>query len=734
MKRFITILLMAMFPSVHVLADGGLWMVNLVDKVLAARMQEAGMRFDPSAIYDPAKISFSDAVVSLDFTCTASVVSDKGLMITNHHCAYADISALSTEENNYLEDGFWALDMDEEIPVPGRKAYFLRYVIDVTSDVEEYTEQTRMEGKSVNLHRMRYLMEKAVRDETGYEARLSSSWCGEKYYMSLYEVYSDVRLVAAPPAAIASFGGDTDNWQWPQHKGEFAIYRVYAAPDGSPAEYSPDNVPVRPRYFFRISDKGYGPWEFSMILGYPASTDRYSSSFAVKDVAFRINPITIKLKDGYMRIMRKWMSQDRQVMIKYYDKLFSLSNSREYDAGESDNIVRYHILDSIALRESRMQEWVSMSADRDAYWGNLLSDMKEKYLLMAGVSDEALYFRGTFRNGTGLYPYVRALAIHRGRHGDSPKTVTCFQEAFENAGNMWNVMDRRVEKELLEYAVSEFYSNVGKRFWSPFHEYLNREFGDDYAAMVDYVWDNSFFTSDVKYDSLKDVLSPIFSDERSYDVETCDSVCAVLRDRISLYYDPLYQLLRSTDMYSFYSVMSELENGVSVRMLEDEYARLLYGMREDQGVPQYPDANSTMRLSYGKISGYSPRDAVWYSWNSTTDGILQKYDPDNADFAPDGRFMELVRNRQWGRWAAGKTMQVDFLTDNDVAPGNSGSPVLNADGELIGLAFDANEQSLAGSFYYSEDYNKAVCVDIRYILWILDEYAGMDRLLDEMGF
>ena len=351
MKRFITILLMAMFPSVHVLADGGLWMVNLVDKVLAARMQEAGMRFDPSAIYDPAKISFSDAVVSLDFTCTASMVSDKGLMITNHHCAYADISALSTEENNYLEDGFWALDMDEEIPVPGRKAYFLRYVIDVTSDVEEYTEQTRIEGKSVNLHRMRYLMEKAVRDETGYEARLSSSWCGEKYYMSLYEVYSDVRLVAAPPAAIASFGGDTDNWQWPQHKGEFAIYRVYAAPDGSPAEYAPENVPYEAPVHLSVSLKGYKPGDFSMIIGFPGSTERYKTSCEIDFTLEVDNPHRIFIRGERQELMMEDMMADEQVKIQYATKYSGSSNYWKNSIGESQGLKRLKIKDRMSDEE-----------------------------------------------------------------------------------------------------------------------------------------------------------------------------------------------------------------------------------------------------------------------------------------------------------------------------------------------------------------------------------------------
>lgn len=734
MKRFTVIMLFMAVAAVNAAADGGMWMVNLIDKSLALKMRDAGMKIDPSMIYNETTASFSDAVVFFEQGCTGSVISDEGLVMTTHHCAYPDIVGVSSEDNNYLEDGFWAMTLEEERPIPGKNAMFLKYIIDVTDDVGEYIAETEREGKQINMRRMRFLMEKAVRDETGYKAVLSSMWCGEKYYMSLYEVYPDVRLVAAPGVSIASFGGDVDNWEWPQHKGDFAMYRIYAAPDGSPAEYSPENVPLSPRYSFAISTDGYSEGDFTLIMGYPDATGRYSSSFAVKDDIYRINPITVGMKEDRIRIIRGHMAENPAVRLKYYNTFFSLSNTREYDAGETDNILRHHILDSIASREAVLQAWVSEDPVRIERWGSLMGDLERKYADVAGISDQILYFTGTMIEGTGLYPYVRSMAVRKSRHGDSPKTVQRFADAFHAIGGMWKQLDPKVEKELLEYAVSVFFTHVDEEFRSPFHVYLEETFGNDYSAMTDYIWKNSFFTDKARYDSLSVLVEPVLENARSYEIGSCDEACDVLRERIALYYDPLYQLLRSSRIYEFYAALGRVEDGVTVGMLEDKYARMLYSMRESSGIPQYPDANSTMRFTFGNVSPLSPRDAVYYSWRSTSDGIVQKYSPEKEDFSPDGRFMHLLCSGDWGRWAAadGK-MYVDFLTDNDVTRGNSGSPVLDCNGKLIGMAFDANYESLAGGLYYLEDYNKAVCADIRYILWILDKYAGMSRIIEELG-
>lgn len=732
-KLAIAVLLFAM-AAYDAAADGGMWMVNLIDGNLASKMKAAGMKTETSMIYDEASASFSDAVVYFD-EGTGCVISGNGLVLTTHHCAYSDITSVSPEGRNYLEEGFWAMSMEDEIPIPGKKVRFLKYIIDVTDDVLEYKAEIESEGKYFNSRRMKFLMEKAVRDETGYDAELSEMWSGERYYMSLYEVYGDVRLVAAPPVSLASFGGETDNWVWPQHKGDFALYRIYVAADGTPAGYSPENVPLTPDYFFTISCDGYSEGDFTLIMGFPSGTDRYSSSFAVKDNMYRANPVSIGSMKERMRIIGSRMQCDSTVRLKYFNTFFTLGNSEKYDSGESRNILKYHILDSIAARERSLQEWVDADQSRRERWGGLLDELRQKYADVYEISENALYFRESIIKGTGLYPYVRGMEIRRSRHGDSPRTVRHIRESLAAVGDIWSHLDRGVEKSLLEYSVAQFYTHVASDYHSPFHAYLKELFGTDYKAMADYVWNNSFFTDEAHYDSLMARVSPIFADSTSYGIDGCDAACEALRKEVSLYDDPLYQLFRSYRMSGFYTVMGEIEDGVSVRMLEDEYVRMLYSMWNEQGVPQYPDANSTMRFSYGSVSSFTPSDAVFYSWKSTVDGILQKYSSGAADYDAPEDFIQLLRSEDWGRWAAEDgRMYVDFITDNDVAKGNSGSPVLDSQGRLIGMAFDANKESLAGSLYYLEDYNKTVCADIRYILWILDRYAGLDRVLDELGF
>lgn len=728
MKKSIFILLLSLLPSVMLKADEGMWMVNLIDKALALKMKDAGMRIPSSLIYSDEGQSISNAVVSLDFECTGSMVSENGLMITNHHCAYGDIHSLSNPDNNYLEKGFWAMNMDEEIPIPGKKLYFLKYIVDVTSDVNDFIELSRQEGKNVSTRRMFYLIEKAVSDETGFHARLSSMWAGEKYYMSLYEVYSDVRLVAAPPVSIAAFGGEKDNWSWPQQMGDFAIYRVYTAPDGSPAEYSEENIPMFTKSFLKISDKDYDEGDFTMVIGYPASSDRYCSSFAVDMKVSEVTPVTARIRGNRMEIIRRWMARDPQVRLKYSNEFFNISNRKDYDEGEMNNVYRYHILDSVRSREIELAKWMSSKS-----CGNLIYDLGQKYGDIRDIVLASLYFRETVMECSGLSHYVRALMPGRGNANDTLRKVKELKKGFLEVDGIWDNLDPRVEKELMEYMLSEFYSNVDRKYWSPFHVHLYVTFGGDYAAMTDYVWKGSFFTNKSRYDSLRVAVEPLLSLKDSEILGRGRDVYEELGTAVSLYDDPMYQLLCSQNLHVFYNALNEVEDGVSVRMLEDEYERQLYRMKAENNDVQYPDANSTMRVSYGKVAGISPSDAVTYMWRSTTDGVLQKYNPDEYVYRLDDDFKALLESGDWGRWASSK-MSVNFMTDNDIAAGSSGSPVLDADGNMIGIAFDGNRESLAGSLYYQECCNRSICLDIRYVLWILDKYAGEQWLLEELGF
>ena len=406
MKRIVTlILLSAAIGSFSARADEGMWMSHAIDKALEKKMQERGLELSANEIYnsDVPGAGVSDAIVSLGFSCSASVISDQGLVITNHHCAYSDIHALSTPEKNYLEDGFWAFRADEEMPLKGQSAYFLKRVYNVTAEVKKIKKDLEKQGKPSGLRRVSHIMETMYKQGTDLEAVLSSMWNGKEYYMALYEVYNDVRLVAAPPVSSAAFGGDIDNWEWPQHKCDFAMLRIYTSPDGKPAEYSPENIPMKPVKKLNISLEGYQPDDFVMVLGYPGTTNRYSSSFKANFKEQLAHPITNKLRREQMAIIKDWMDKDPVIRLKYSDYYFTLSNMQEYYEGEEACLRRFDVVEEKAAKEADFQKWIDESPTRKEKWGTLLSDMKRTYLAVEKPEANINYYRECIVRGTHLY-------------------------------------------------------------------------------------------------------------------------------------------------------------------------------------------------------------------------------------------------------------------------------------------------------------------------------------------
>lgn len=681
------------------MADEGMWMINGIDKALEKKMQERGLKLSAGEIYDADApgATVSDAVISLGFYCTGSMISDEGLLITNHHCAYADIYALSDQEHNYLEDGYWAMDRSKEIPIPGKQVFFLKKVLDVTDEVEKVREEAKAEGKPAGMRRISWIMENRYKEETGLEASLNSMWGGQKYYMALYQVYTDLRLVAAPPVSIAAFGGDVDNWEWPQHKGDFTIYRLYSAPDGSPAEYSKDNVPYKPENHLKISIKGYQPGDFTMVIGYPGKTNRYSSGSETRFIETVDLPISTKLRGHQAEIIKGWMNKDPEIRLKYSENFFNLSNVSEDQLGELQCLKRFKVLEEKEARDKELQEWIDASPDRKAKWGTLLADMEKEHASIDSTEKDKAIFRETLFRGTFI---SRTLMRLRNNHGPQQASRKIIMDCLSET-------DPRVEKDLVGYAVEEFYKGVDSVFMGPYQKELLKRYGNDYKAITDEIWDNSFVSSKEKMLAYKGK-------------EQLDD-------------DPLCKWLWDTPIQSFNNHEGELGHHNHLIMLQRDYKAALYQMYLDKGIEQYPDANSTMRISYGTVGTLEPRDGIVYSWRSTTAGILEKYDPDDHDFTLTGVQKKLLETGDWGRYADASDglMHVDFLTDNDITGGNSGSPVLNADGELIGLAFDGNKESLASDLSYTVDYNKCVNADIRYVLWLLQNY-GMSYLLDEL--
>lgn len=706
-----------MLGQATALADEGMWLIQDINAALEKKMQERGLKLSAGEIYnaDAPGSAVSDAIVSLGFYCTGSIISDQGLLITNHHCAYSDVFALSTPEHNYLEEGYWAVRSDQELPIPDKQVFFLKRVLDVTTEVANLRADLQKKNQPCGMRRISNIMEKKYKAETGKEAYLNSMWSGEKYYMALYDVYTDLRLVAAPPVTVAAFGGDTDNWEWPQQKCDFAMYRVYMSPDGKPASYSKDNVPLKPLRKLDISLDGYKPGDYTMVIGYPGRTNRYASSLET-DYQERITlPIANELRRNQMEIMRRWMDADPAVWLKYSDTFFGLSNIGEMQEGEAACLKRFGVKAIKESEEKDLQAWIEADPARKARWGSLMSDLQKMYDETEAVERNKAYFRETFFRGTIIGRTIMRMNSARGKF--KPMKKSLMRGMAET--------DPRVERDLLEYSVAQYFTNIDTSLFGPYQRELSAKFGTDFKAMTDYIWAGTMVASREKAEAFNDPAQ--FNDDR------------------------LKKLLLDVSILDFNKTDDDMNLRNRILALNKEYTQALYEMRNDKGIAQYPDANSTMRITYGTVGPIEPHDGVWCSWQTSTNGVIEKYDAENRDFKPSDAFMSMLKSRDWGRWAvampsSGKkaapapvgsapagTMPADFLTDNDITGGNSGSPVLNAEGKVIGLAFDGNKESLASDLYAVPGYNKCVCVDIRYVLWTLDKYAGMSRIIEELG-
>ena len=641
MKRLLLLAALAFVP-VAAWADEGMWMIHALNQALEKKMQERGLQLSAREIYnaDAPGTTVSDAVVSLGFYCTASVISDEGLLITNHHCAYSDLFDLSTPEKDYLEDGYWAFYRKDEIPLKGKEVFFLKRVLDVTDEVAAVTDSLAARGERFGSRKLTSILERRYAARTGLEASLNAMWAGEKYYLSLYQKYTDIRLVGAPPVSVAAFGGDEDNWEWPQHKADFALYRIYD-----------HGEPLRSPWHLRISQNGYQEGDYSMVIGYPGRTDRYSSSAKVDYLTRVERPVTNRLRGGQMEIVRKWMDADPSVRAKYSDWFFSLSNVQEMQEGEVQCVKRFGVVD-----EKRAQEKDIPS--------DILKGLAEEYAAIEDIEREKAYYRETIVRGMRVTPTMLRMSNAK----EPERRDQLYRQGVAE-------LDPRVEKDLIAYSLEEYFGHLPAAVVGHRQDSLRAAFDNDWKAMAEYLWDHPLELMDF----VTEVKISDFNDREQHTGDLTD--------------------------------------------LQHRYTRALYHVREAQGVVQYPDANSTMRLTYGVVSSLEPWDAVYASWYSTPRGLREKYDPAQHDFALPADFVAAL-DRYDG--------PVNFLTDNDITGGNSGSPVLDAQGRLIGLAFDGNKESLASDVSFTPDYNKCVCVDIRYVLWILKDYVGLERIIKEI--
>lgn len=712
--RFLVILFLLSVSGIS-RADEGMWLVNLLDKNLTQQMKKTGLKLDPKLIYDESGSAISNAVVALDFGCTGSIISDKGLLITNHHCAYSDIHALSTPEKNYLEDGYWAMNQSQEIPIKGKSVFFLRKVTDVTDEIKQISDSLKKNNIPGGMRKITSIIETKHSKQSGMETSCNSMWRGSKYYMFYYEVYTDIRFVGAPPVSVAAFGGETDNWEWPQHKGDFALYRVYGNKDGKPAPYSVNNVPISPKKVLPISTKGIKDGDFTMIMGFPGRTNRYSSSFSIHEKEKVTNPISVKIMREKLDILNKWMKSDPNIRLKYADYYFGISNLQEMLEGEVINFRRFGVEKIFQEREKELQQWIDSDSQRQAKWGDLLQKLSTRYNETEEIIRIKKYYQNTLVGGYGLIAIAnKAGSLNNSSNRDNIDTLKVGQREYVNfikdIEEIYQECDMRAEHEMLKYTLKTFVDNVPPLYRGDYINGLAKQFNNDGEAMADYIFSNSIFTNPEKFRQIVKNDQPV----------------SVFGE------DPLNLMSKSIGVRPFNEAISKICKGESIDQLEAEYGRVMYQMNLDKGRNQYPDANSTMRLTYGTVGPLDPSDGIHCKSQTTTQGLWDKYNPDNYDFNIKPRMLGFLESKDWGNYCEKGKMFIDFLTNNDITGGNSGSPVMNSKGEIIGLAFDGNKESLASDAYFHPQMNKCVNVDIRYVLWIIDKYAGAGYLIDEM--
>lgn len=705
MKRFVlAIILVSVFLQFSK-ADEGMWIPLLIEKLNIQDMQEKGFKLTAEDIYSINQACLMDAVVIFGRGCTGEVVSDKGLLLTNHHCGYGAIQRHSSVEHDYLTDGFWAMSMEEELPNPNLTVTFLKRIEDVTDKVlenvnDDLTEENRAEIIKQNSDKIR----DAAIEGSHYSAVIRPFYYGNQYFMFIYEEYKDIRLVGAPPSAIGKFGGDTDNWMWPRHTGDFSVFRIYADKDNNPAEYSPDNVPYKPKKYLPISIKGINEDDFTWVMGYPGSTQEYLISDAIKLIKDVRNPNRIKVRDKRLEVMNAYALNNDTIRIKYASKNAGVSNSWKRWKGEIAGLERLKTVEKKQTLENDFINW-SLENNRTEYvdvidnLSKIYSEMEEyaiayDYWRESVLGVELVSFASRFR-------FILDAAVDK-----ENKEKLKEEKEYLNA-----VMDRffkdyvqEIDYDIFNEIIPLYFENVEQKY--------QPDLINDMQGLADKLFNNSIFT---KEDELRKLI-------KNFSKKDIDKIAK----------DPVYK---------FYKQFADIHNEkVSPKFdalyyeTERLYRLYMQGLQEMQvDKTFYPDANFTMRVSYGKVAGYSPRDAVYYKYFTTIDGVIEKDNPEIYDYDVPEKLKNLYEEKDFGQYEVNGTVPVCFIATNHTTGGNSGSPVLDAEGNLIGLNFDRAWDGIMSDMMFDPLKSRNITVDIRYVLFIIDKYAGAKHLIEEMN-
>jgi hypothetical protein len=693
-------------------ADEGMWLPSFLSEINIEKMHKMGSELTEEDIFNINSSSLKDAVIVLDGgSCTGELVSPEGLFLTNHHCGYNEIQNHSSEENNILENGFWARTKEEELSNPGKTVSFLIRVEDVTDTINSViTSGMDEKVRRDSIESLSSRLESAATRGTDYDAFVKDLYESNRYYLFVTESYSDIRLVAAPPQSIGKFGGDTDNWMWPRHTGDFSIFRIYTGPDGKPAGYSKDNIPLKSRHFLPISLKGYEKGDFTMVMGYPGSTKRYLTSEGVKNVMEVTNNTRINVRKKRLEIIADYMSTGEKATIQYASKYARSSNYYKYSIGQNRVLTHLNVFEKKKETENQFREWVNTDEKRKLKYGEVLKMISEAY---SNNDDDIAnqYFNEVFIRGIEIFQMANRFSdlklMMKNRLGKEMinKSTDIIREQLTD---YFKDYDAATDQKLVAALTEIYIDHVNPKYYPEFYKTIKGKYKGDYDQWAADIFKKSFFDEEEKVNSF--LNNP---------------------NLMKLSNDPALKI--SGDIYNLSSSIKK-DNKADLDNLDKGYKLYMEGLMEmNSGSQFYPNANSTMRLTWGKIDDYIPADAVQYDYFTTLKGYIEKEIPGDREFNVWPRMKELYFANDYGDYAdRDGTLHTCFITDNDITGGNSGSPVIDNKGELIGIAFDGNWEAMSGDIAFESNLQRCINVDIRFVLWIIDKFAGATNLIDEM--
>ncbi len=696
-------------------AHEGMWIPLFLGELNEAQMKEMGLKLTAEDIYSINQTSLKDAIVIFGRGCTGELVSEQGLLLTNHHCGYGAIQSHSSVKHDYLSNGFWAMSKEEELPNPGLTATFLVEMREVTKEAlldidDSMTEEERSKKLKENLEALKTNNSM----DNGIKVKIKPFFSGNRYFMFFYEVYKDIRLVGAPPSNIGKFGGDTDNWMWPRHTGDFSMFRIYANENNRPAEYAKDNVPYKPKTFLKISIQGVEEGDFTFVYGYPGRTQEYLVSDAVKMITEVENPIKIKCRSIRLDIMKAAQNTDPKVRIQYSGKVASIANGWKKWQGENRGIKRMDAINNKAILENEMKLWLNNNTEMEKKYGGIIEDYKEtykslkpwkvqyQYFAEAGMGIEIVRFASSFQN------FVEELSKEEPDESEIEKLKIKLQK---KSAAFYKDYFQPIDHKIASHLLAEYYLGVDTKDLPEEFQYMHKKFDNDFVKYVDYLFKKTVFVHQAELDEL------IKKANKS-------SLKKIQKDPAYLF---AASLLKKFDEIKAATV--DLSAGLVA--LDRRYMQMQMDFQPNKVF--YPDANFTMRISYGKVDGYNPRDAIKYVHFTTLDGIMQKENPEIYDYVVEPQLKKLYLEKDFGKYAnANGQMNVCFTASNHTTGGNSGSPVFDANGYLIGLNFDRNWEGTMSDIVYDPDQCRNITLDIRYCLFIIDKFAGASHLIEEM--